>query len=68
MSIYAKAAALSPIAVAAPPPPVVVAPPAGLQLPVATTAQLATITPVAGLIYYNTTTGKITTANGTAWQ
>jgi hypothetical protein len=47
--------------------PPVVAPPAGLQLPVATSAQLSTITPVAGLVYYNSTTGKITAANGTAW-
>jgi hypothetical protein len=49
------------------PPPVVVAAPAGFQLPVATTAQLATVSPVAGLQYYNSTTQKVTTGNGTSW-
>lgn len=48
--------------------PVVVAPPAGLQLPSATSDQLATITPTAALAYYNSTTGKITVGNGTIWQ
>jgi hypothetical protein len=48
-------------------PPVVPAPPAGLQLPLVTNAQLATVKPVAGLQYFNTDTNKVTTANGTAW-
>lgn len=56
-----------PPVVVPPPPPVVVAPPAGLQLPIATTAQLATVTPANGLTYFNSTTGKITVGNGTAW-
>jgi hypothetical protein len=62
-NIYAWAATFGAV-VAAPP---VVAPPAGLSLPVATTAQLATLMPTAGLTYYNSTTGKITVGNGTAW-
>jgi len=49
-------------------PPVITPPPPGLLLPMATSAQLATITPTAGLIYYNLTTGKITVGNGTVWQ
>jgi hypothetical protein len=76
MSIYKWAASLGTAVVVTPPPvvvppppppPVIQTPPAGLQLPVATTAQLATITPTAGLTYYNSTTGKPTTGNGTSW-
>jgi hypothetical protein len=49
-------------------PPVITPPPPGLLLPMATSAQLATITPTIGLMYYNLTTGKITVGNGTVWQ
>lgn len=61
-------AVVIPPPVVVPPPPVVLAPPAGLQLPVATTAQLAMIiAPPAGYTYFNSTTGKATTWNGTSW-
>jgi hypothetical protein len=68
--VYAWTASFGPAVVVAPPPPVppvVTPPPAGLQLPIATAAQLATVPPAIGLTYFNSTTGKITTGNGTAW-
>jgi hypothetical protein len=65
MSIYAKVAQLSPITAPVPP---VIAPPAGLSLPSATTAQLATLTPAGPMIYWNSTTKAITVWNGAAWQ
>lgn len=51
-----------------PPPPVVTPPAAGTQFTPATSAQLALVKPVAGLTYYNSTTQKLTTGNGTAWE
>jgi hypothetical protein len=66
MSIYAKVAQLSPITQPVTPP--IVAPPAGLSLPSATTAQLVTLTPSGPMIYWNTTTKAITVWNGTSWQ
>lgn len=63
MSIYRKVMQLAPIG-----PPVVPPPGPGTQLTSVTAAQLATIAPTAGLTYYNSTTGKITVGNGTAWQ
>ena len=66
MNIYAKVAQLSPIS--APIPPVTPPLAAGLQLTTATSAQLAEVLPTTGLVYYNSTTGKITVGNGTAWE
>ncbi len=64
--VYAWTASLGAAIVMNPPPPVV-APPPGLQLPIATSMQLSTVTPVAGLQYWNLTTLKVTTGNGTSW-
>lgn len=49
------------------PPPVVVSPPAGLQLPIATAAQLATLKPAAPILYFNSDTKLTTYWNGTSW-
>lgn len=64
---FGAAIVVTPPPVVIPPPPVVTPPPAGLQLPIATTAQLATVTPANGLTYFNSATGKITVGNGTLW-
>lgn len=67
MSIYAKVAALS--AVTTPPPVVVTPAPVGTTFPLATTTQIqAIISPTVSLTYFNITTGKLTTYNGSTWN